>query len=44
MNKRRWTETGDIRERRTYMGISPFVGPLIPLFWSSDDVYPGFQN
>ena len=21
-----------------------FVGPLIPLFWTSGDVYPGFQS
>ena len=21
-----------------------FVGPLIPLFWTSDDVSPGFQS
>ena len=22
----------------------PFVGPLTPLFWTSSDVWPGFQN
>ena len=26
------------------MDISLFVGPLIPLFWTSGDVCPGFQS
>ena len=24
--------------------MSPFVGPLIPLFWTSGDIYSGFQS
>ena len=24
--------------------ISHFMGPLIPLFWTSDDVFSGFQS
>ena len=24
--------------------IYPFMGSLIPLFWTFDDVYPGFQS
>ena len=24
--------------------IFPFVGPLIPPFWTSGDVFPGFQS
>ena len=24
--------------------ISPFYGPLMPLFWTSGDVCPGFQS
>ena len=24
--------------------ISPFYGPLIPVFWTSGDVCPGFQG
>ena len=24
--------------------MSPFLGPLIPVLWTSGDVYPGFQS
>ena len=24
--------------------ISPFCGPLVPLFWTSGDICPGFQS
>ena len=31
--------------KKNLKDISPFIGrPLIPLFWASGDVWPGFQN
>ena len=26
------------------LDICPFMGPLVPLFWTSGDVSPGFQS
>ena len=40
-----WTKCGIVVFYFFKLGdINPFVSSLIPVFWTSDDVCPGFQN